>query len=119
MRFCRHWHLKKAARRWRRLDFGLRKLGGSVKFPSPSFRGARSASPESITTIGSMDSGPAPRGASRNDEVNSDLRRVHLQHAPADLVFLDRFKQCLEIALAKAIVALALDEFEEDRPDRI
>jgi hypothetical protein len=33
----------------------------------PSFRGARSASPESITTTGSMDSGPAPRGASRND----------------------------------------------------
>ncbi len=25
------------------------------------------ASPESITTVGSMDSGPAPRGASRND----------------------------------------------------
>src|SRR5882724_5145898 len=32
-----------------------------------SFRGARSASPESITTTGSMDSGPAPSGASRND----------------------------------------------------
>ncbi len=30
----------------------------------PSFRGARSASPESITTTGSMDSGPAPSGAS-------------------------------------------------------
>src|SRR5712675_2056048 len=32
--------------------------------------GARSASPESITTTGSMDSGPAPRGASRNDKLN-------------------------------------------------
>ena len=32
-----------------------------------SFRGARSARPESITTTGSMDSGPAPNGASRND----------------------------------------------------
>jgi ABC-type dipeptide/oligopeptide/nickel transport system ATPase component len=31
--------------------------------------GARgSASPESITTLVSMDSGPAPSGASRNDE---------------------------------------------------
>jgi hypothetical protein len=30
--------------------------------------GARSANPESITTIVSMDSGPAPKGASRNDE---------------------------------------------------
>ena len=39
--------------------------------PSPSlFRGARSASPESITTIVSMDSGPAPSGASRNDEAD-------------------------------------------------
>ncbi len=34
-----------------------------------SFRGARSASPESITTIGSMDSGLAPSGAPRNDGV--------------------------------------------------
>src|SRR3981189_3315778 len=48
------------------------------------------------------------------------LRRVvHLQHAAANLIFLDRFEQRLEIALAKAIVALALDEFEEDRPDPI
>jgi Fe-S oxidoreductase len=30
-------------------------------------RGQTGASPESITTTGSMDSGPAPRGASRND----------------------------------------------------
>jgi hypothetical protein len=33
-----------------------------------SFRGVRSTSPESITTIGSMDSGPCAFGASRNDE---------------------------------------------------
>ncbi|TMK10202.1 MAG: hypothetical protein E6G71_04065 [Alphaproteobacteria bacterium] len=32
-----------------------------------SFRGARSANPESITTIRSMDSGLAPSGAPRND----------------------------------------------------
>src|SRR6266436_2647773 len=48
------------------------------------------------------------------------LRRVvHLQHAAADLVFLDRFEQRLEVAFAKTIVALALDELEEDRPDRV
>ena len=48
------------------------------------------------------------------------LRRVaHLQHTPANLIFLDRFEQRLEIALAETIVALALDEFEEDRPDRV
>src|SRR5712671_3533582 len=40
----------------------------------PSFRGARSASPESITTTGSMDSGPAPSGASRNDDVSLQIR---------------------------------------------
>ena len=34
----------------------------------PSFRGARSASPESITTILGMDPGLAPYGAPRNDE---------------------------------------------------
>jgi error-prone DNA polymerase len=39
-----------------------------LKASQLSFRGARSASPESITTIGSMDSGFAPRGAPRNDE---------------------------------------------------
>src|SRR6266702_1903536 len=37
------------------------------KTPDASFRGVRSTSPESITTIVSMDSGPAPSGASRND----------------------------------------------------
>jgi Fe-S oxidoreductase len=37
---------------------------------NPSFLGARSASPESITPARSMDSGPAPRGAPRNDEIN-------------------------------------------------
>jgi glucosamine-6-phosphate deaminase len=37
---------------------------------SPRHSGARScASPESITTTGAMDSGPAPSGASRNDRV--------------------------------------------------
>jgi FAD/FMN-containing dehydrogenase/Fe-S oxidoreductase len=36
---------------------------------SPSVRGARSASPESIIPAGSMDSRPAPRGASRNDGI--------------------------------------------------
>src|SRR5262249_44919536 len=47
-------------------------------------------------------------------------RRVpDLEHTAAYLVFLDRFEQRLEIALAESIVALALDELEEDRPDRI
>ncbi|WP_419906762.1 hypothetical protein [Hoeflea sp.] len=32
---------------------------------------------------------------------------VHIEHAAADLVFLDRFEERPEIALAKALVALA------------
>src|SRR6202140_290030 len=48
------------------------------------------------------------------------LRRViHLQHTSADLVLLDRFEQPLEGAFAKAVVALALDELEEDRADGV
>src|SRR5512140_1472082 len=46
-------------------------------------------------------------------------RRIHLQYPTPDLVLLDRLEQGLEVALAKAVVALALDELEEDRADRI
>src|SRR5690606_10226455 len=42
---------------------------------------------------------------------------VRLDHAAAQLVFLDGLEQGLEIALAKALVALALDDFKEDRAD--
>ena len=42
-----------------------------------------------------------------------------LQHAAADLVELDRFEQGLEVALAEALVALALDDLEEDRADHV
>src|SRR5258707_7787824 len=46
-------------------------------------------------------------------------RRIHLQHPTPDLILLDRFEQGLEVALAKAVVALALDELEEDRADGV
>src|SRR5258708_24000279 len=39
------------------------------------------------------------------------------EHAASILVFLDRLEQRLEIALAEAVVALPLDELEEDRAD--
>src|SRR6185436_9187966 len=39
------------------------------------------------------------------------------QSAAADLVLLDRFEQRAEIALPEPLVALALDDLEEDRPD--
>src|ERR1700719_5224462 len=68
-----------------------------------------------------MDSGPAPRGASWNDDGEWSRRGLvaDRQHAAPDLILLDRFEQRLEIALAKTVVALALDELEEDRPDRV
>src|SRR5260221_7109392 len=40
-----------------------------------------------------------------------------LQHAAADLVEFDRFEESLEIALAEPLIALALDDLEEDRAD--
>src|SRR5688572_29617228 len=38
---------------------------------------------------------------------------------PADLVEFDGLEQCLEIAFAETLVALALDDFEEDGPDHV
>src|SRR5688572_4480466 len=38
---------------------------------------------------------------------------------PADLVEFDGLEQCLEIAFAETLVALALDDFEEDRTDHV
>src|SRR5260370_1616171 len=40
-----------------------------------------------------------------------------LQHAALDLVLLDGLEERLEVALAEAVITLALDEFEKDRPD--
>src|SRR5207342_3107499 len=41
------------------------------------------------------------------------------EHAAAHLVALDALEQRLEIAFAEALVALALDDLEEDRADRV
>ena len=46
--------------------------------------------------------------------------RFHvLQHAAANLVGFDAFEQGAEIALAEALIALALDDLEEDRADGV
>src|SRR5689334_12765223 len=45
--------------------------------------------------------------------------REDLEDAPSHLVELDAFEQRLEIALAEAFVALALDDLEEDRADHV
>jgi len=44
-------------------------------------------------------------------------RFFHVKNAAIDLVALDAFKQGFKIALAKAIIALALNKFEEDRAE--
>src|SRR3954471_5933687 len=49
----------------------------------------------------------------------SGMRARRRDDAAADLVELDRLEQSLEIALAEALVALALDDLEEDRADHI
>ena len=60
-------------------------------------------------------SGVAPTlSLSRRDDQS--LRRFG-EDAAADLVALDRFEQRAEIAFAEALVALALDDLEEDRAD--
>src|SRR5690606_19733398 len=41
------------------------------------------------------------------------------EHAAAHLVALDALEQRLEVAFAEALVALALDDLEEDRADRV
>jgi len=42
---------------------------------------------------------------------------LRLQHAAPHLIALDRLEQRLEVALAEAVVAFALDELEEHRPE--
>ena len=48
------------------------------------------------------------------------VRRASLghQHAALDLIAFDGFEQGFEIALAESVVALALDELEEYRPQQ-
>src|SRR3546814_5033058 len=62
-----------------------------------------------------------------SDVCSSDLEREKgyregapaLQHAALDLVALDALEQGLEVAFAEAFVALALDDLEEDRAERV
>jgi hypothetical protein len=40
-----------------------------------------------------------------------------VQDAAADLILFERFKQRLEVAFTKTVIALSLDKLDEDRPD--
>src|SRR5690554_2902107 len=52
--------------------------------------------------------------------VSSVVKRsAPLKHPALHLVALDRLEQGLEVALAEALVALALDDLEEDRAERV
>src|SRR6266849_7677857 len=67
------------------------------------------ASPESITTIGSMDSGPAPSGASRDDEVSIRLDLARL------LAGLHETETLLDLAEhQREILALSRRETRQD-----
>jgi hypothetical protein len=41
------------------------------------------------------------------------------QDTAANLIFFNRFEQCLEVAFAEALITLALDDLEEDRANLI
>src|SRR6478672_12821436 len=51
--------------------------------------------------------------------VRARARWRRSEDAPANLVELDALEERLEIAFAEALVALALDDLEEDRPDHV
>jgi hypothetical protein len=83
-------------------------FGGAEFFQSSSFRGVRSTSPESITTIVSMDSGLAPSGAPtmRNCASENDdgwLRRFQLISPRHDSAFPRRNapEVCIDLTLLK------------------
>src|SRR6185503_10761235 len=52
-------------------------------------------------------------------KIGRFMSRHSSQHASAHLVQLDRLEQRLEVAFAEALVALALDDLEEDRADDV
>src|SRR5690606_26430384 len=60
---------------------------------------------------------PLPRAGEGNG--GGAGRLPPLQHAAPHLVALDRLEQGLEVALAEALVALALDDLEEDRAEGV
>src|SRR5215470_16523410 len=82
----------------------------------------------STTSTASLDA--APRLATIASRCNASIREesatgglresrltLLLEYATPNLVQLDRFEERPEIAFAEALIALALDDLEEDRPD--
>ena len=61
---------------------------------------------------------PSTCGTTDRQRFMLTLHSVSSTPAP-DLVELDRLEQRLEVAFAEALVALALDDLEEDRADDV
>src|SRR5689334_3895348 len=91
---------------------------------APTIAGTRArsrraaAAPRHCRDSGNPASLSVPTGSSRipafaGMTVRSSRFRLRRDHAAPDLVELDRFEQRLEIAFAKALIALALDDLEE------
>src|SRR6185312_1229315 len=60
---------------------------------------------------------PDERRSAGQGRIRGAARRSN--HPTPDLVLLDRFEQGTEVAFAEALVALALDDLEEDRADDV
>src|SRR6267143_2981710 len=114
-RFFRTWEFRapNPARRWRRsihrrrsaapASTAARRAAGKARVP-PAYRRSSPARPNSRAR---------PWSNRRVDRVSC----CGLQYAAAYLVELHRLEQRLEVALAEALVALPLDDLEEDRAD--
>ena len=54
-----------------------------------------------------------------SEQSRGGLLVRRFEDSTADLIFFDRDEERSEVALAKSLIALALNEFEEDRADQI
>jgi error-prone DNA polymerase len=90
--------------------------------PTPSFRGVATAtSPESITTIGSMDSGFAPSGAPRNDngeKVDDWANRIVAARSRAPFTSLEDFARDTGLPKRALILLADADAFRSIGLDR-
>ena len=98
--------------------------GWAADSPAPNPFGEHKvvAKPATVNFTGNLACGKHPEKAGPRADRGPRRPKLVLfgrvvEDAAADLVFLDRFEQSLEVAFAKAFVALALDKLEEDRPD--
>src|SRR5688572_5239715 len=93
---------------------------GIIRSPASRSRPSRASSPD----VQSSAAGGRPLVRQSSDrpvttEAGASGVALRRDDAATDLVELDRFEQRLEIALAEALIALALDDLEEDRADHV